>query len=51
MSSSLTLEGQKHISVPNAQTHAYACKQTLNNWVYFIFSGREQFCDTLPNDV
>lgn len=51
-SSSFTLEGQKHISMPSAHTHnVYAHTQTLINLVFFLSSGREQFRDTLQNDV
>lgn len=50
VSSSFTLEGQKHMRAPNTHTHLHTQKK-LTNVVFLLSSGREQFCDTVPYDV
>lgn len=49
-SSSFTLEGQEQMHEP--KTHTRINIQTkLTNQMFFLSSGREQFCDTVPYDV
>lgn len=50
-SSSFTLEGEKHISAPNTDTHTVDEHAKNANAAGMLSSCRKQFCNTLPNDV